>query len=70
MSGVASVKRAFLNLQWDPDPFNQLGDSTFVQGREDQLRLLEKRSPELYKRLMVQGAQPMIKLLETGKVGS
>lgn len=37
------------------------------EGREDQLRLLEKRSPELYKRLMAQGAQPMIKLLETGK---
>ncbi len=37
------------------------------EGREDQLRLLEKRSPELYKRLMAQGAQPMIKLLENGK---
>ena len=37
------------------------------EGREDQLRLLEERSPELYKRLMVQGARPMIKLLENGR---
>jgi len=37
------------------------------EGREDQLRLLEKRSPELYKRLMVQGARPMIKLLDNGR---
>ena len=34
--------------------------------RDDQLRLLENRSPELYKRLTVQGARPMIKLLEDG----
>ena len=37
------------------------------EGREDQLRLLEERSPELYKRLMVQGARPMIKLLDNGR---
>jgi len=37
------------------------------EGREDQLRLLEERSPELYKRLMVQGARPMIQLLENGR---
>ena len=36
------------------------------EGRDDQLRLLENRSPELYKRLMVQGSRPMIKLLENG----
>jgi hypothetical protein len=36
------------------------------EGRNDQLRLLENRSPELYKRLTVQGARPMIKLLENG----
>jgi len=34
--------------------------------RDDQLRLLENRSPELYKRLTAQGARPMIKLLENG----
>ena len=37
------------------------------EGKEDQLRLLEERSPELYKRLMVQGARPMIKLLDNGR---
>jgi len=37
------------------------------EGRDDQLRLLEERSPELYKRLMVQGARPMIKLLDNGR---
>ncbi len=36
------------------------------EGRDDQLRLLENRSPELYKRLMVQGSRPMIKLLDNG----
>ena len=37
------------------------------EGKEDQLRLLEERSPELYKRLMVQGARPMIKLMDNGR---
>ena len=37
------------------------------EGKEDQLQLLEERSPELYKRLMMQGARPMIKLLDNGR---
>ena len=40
------------------------------EGKEDQLRLLEERSPELYKRLMVQGARPMIKLMDKWALGS
>ncbi len=35
--------------------------------QEDQLRLLEQRAPELYRRLATEGARPMIKLDEQGR---
>jgi hypothetical protein len=37
------------------------------EGQEDQLRLLEQRAPELYRRLATEGARPMIKLDEQGR---
>jgi hypothetical protein len=36
------------------------------EGRETQLRVLEQRSPNLYRRLITEGARPMIKLSESG----
>ncbi len=37
------------------------------EGREEQLRELEQRAPELYKRLMTQGARPMLRLDDQGR---
>jgi len=37
------------------------------EGQEDQLRLLEQRAPELYRRLATEGARPMIKLDDQGR---
>jgi hypothetical protein len=39
------------------------------EGRETQLRVLEQRSPNLYRRLITEGARPMIKLGEDGRWG-
>ena len=37
------------------------------EGREEQLRELELRAPELYKRLITQGARPMLRLDDQGR---
>lgn len=37
------------------------------EGREEQLRALEVRAPELYKRLITQGARPMLRLDDQGR---
>lgn len=37
------------------------------EGREEQLRELEQRAPELYKRLIERGARPMLRLDDQGR---
>ena len=37
------------------------------EGRKEQLRELEQRAPELYKRLITQGSRPMLRLDEQGR---
>jgi hypothetical protein len=37
------------------------------EGRDEQLRELEVRAPELYKRLITQGARPMLRLDDQGR---
>ena len=37
------------------------------EGRETQLQVLEQRSPNLYRRLITEGARPMIKLGDNGR---
>ena len=67
MSGVAGVKKHVFEFAMGPGSVQPAWRFDIREGREDQLRLLEERSPELYKRLMVQGARPMIQLLENGR---